>query len=67
MGTASDPDSDGGLSHNWEQMNKQIGSMPPSNTSVFGPMFRSDDALPSPNRYMPKLATVLAGQTQSTW
>ena len=67
MGTASDPDSDGGLSHNWEQMNQQIGSMPPSNTSVFGPMFRSDDALPSPNRYMPKLATVLAGQTQSTW
>ena len=67
MGTASDPDSDGGLSHNWEQMNQQIGSMPPSNTSVFGPMFRSDDALPSPNRYMPKLATVLSGQTQSTW
>ena len=67
MGTATDPDSEGGLSHNWEQMNQQIGSMPPSNTSVFGPMFRSDDALPSPNRYMPKLATVLAGQTQSTW
>ena len=67
MGTATDPDSEGGLSHNWEQMNQQIGSMPPSNTSVFGPMFRSDDALPSPNRYMPKLATVLSGQTQSTW
>ena len=67
MGTATDPDSESGLSHNWEQMNQQIGSMPPSNTSVFGPMFRSDDALPSPNRYMPKLATVLAGQTQSTW
>jgi hypothetical protein len=67
MGTATDPDSESGLSHNWEQMNQQIGSMPPSNTSVFGPMFRSDDALPSPNRYMPKLTTVLAGQTQSTW
>ena len=67
MGTATDPDSESGLSHNWEQMNQQIGSMPPSNTSVFGPMFRSDDALPSPNRYMPKLATVLSGQTQSTW
>ncbi len=67
MVTATDPDSEGGLSHNWEQMNQQIGSMPPSNTSVFGPMFRSDDALPSPNRYMPKLATVLSGQTQSTW
>lgn len=67
MGIATDPDSESGLSHNWEQMNQQIGSMPPSNTSVFGPMFRSDDALPSPNRYMPKLATVLAGQTQSTW
>jgi len=35
MGTATDPDSESGLSHNWEQMNQQIGSMPPSNTSVF--------------------------------
>jgi hypothetical protein len=66
-GIATDPNLDDGLSHNWEQINPQIGSMPPSNTSVFGPMFRSDDALPSPNRYMPKLTTVLAGQTQSTW
>tara|TARA_B100000809_G_scaffold265077_1_gene322775 strand:+ start:8864 stop:11101 length:2238 start_codon:yes stop_codon:yes gene_type:complete len=67
MGTATDPDSGDVLSHNWEQMNSQIGSMPPANTSVNGPMFRSNNALSSPNRYMPELATVLAGQTQTTW
>ncbi len=67
MGTATDPNQDDVLSHNWEQMDAQIGVMPPQNTSVNGPLFRSNDALSSPNRYMPKLATVLAGQTQTTW
>lgn len=66
-GTATDPNGGDVLSHSWEQMNQQIGSMPPSNTNVLGPMFRSDDPLASPDRYMPKLITVLAGLTQSTW
>ena len=66
-GTASDPDSGNVLSHNWEQMNQQIGPMPPQNTSVFGPMFRSDDPLSSPDRYMPAITTVIIGQTQSLW
>ena len=66
-GTASDPDSGNVLSHNWEQMNQQIGPMPPQNTSVFGPMFRSNDPLPSPDRYMPAITTVIVGQTQSLW
>jgi hypothetical protein len=66
-GTASDPDGGNVLSHNWEQMNQQIGQMPPQNTSVFGPMFRSNDPLASPDRYMPAITTVIAGQTQSTW
>lgn len=66
-GTASDPNGGNVLSHNWEQMNQQIGPMPPQNTSVFGPMFRSNDALASPDRYMPALSTVLTGQTQSLW
>ena len=66
-GIATDPDTEDVLSHNWEQMNQQIGTMPPQNTSAFGPMFRSENALISPNRYMPKLSTVLNGQTQTTW
>lgn len=66
-GTASDPDSGNVLSHSWEQMNPQIGTMPPQNTSVFGPMFRSIDPLQSPDRYMPAIQTVIIGQTQSMW
>jgi hypothetical protein len=67
QGTATDPDGGNVLSHSWEQMNNQAGTMPPVNTSVFGPMFRSIDPLPDPERYMPNLSTVLTGQTQNTW
>ena len=66
-GIATDPDTEDVLSHNWEQMDQQMGTMPPQNTSALGPMFRSENALISPNRYMPKLSTVLNGQTQTTW
>ena len=66
-GIATDPDTEDVLSHNWEQMDQQMGTMPPQNTSAFGPMFRSENSLISPNRYMPKLSTVLNGQTQTTW
>lgn len=66
-GTASDPDTGNILSHCWEQMNQQIGPMPPQNTSVFGPMFRSIDPMQSPDRYMPAIQTVIIGQTQSMW
>lgn len=66
-GIASDPDAGDVLSHNWEQMDPQAATMPPSNTSVSGPLFRSEVALASPDRYMPKITTVLSGQTQSMW
>ncbi|WP_347373217.1 reprolysin-like metallopeptidase [Aequorivita sp. Q41] len=66
-GAATDPDGANVLSHCWEQMDNQIGSMPPQSTSVFGPLFRSIDPLPDPERYMPALATVLNNQTKSTW
>ena len=65
-GIATDPDGDV-LSHCWEQMNPQVASMPPQNTSTVGPAFRSLDPMSTPDRYMPALATVLAGNTQSTW
>ncbi len=66
-GVASDPDAGDILSHCWEQLNAQPAPMPPLNTSVVGPAFRSIDPLPTPERYMPAIATVLAGNTQSTW
>ncbi len=65
-GIATDPEGDV-LSHCWEQMNPQVATMPPSNTSTVGPAFRSLDPMASSDRYMPALATVLAGNTQSTW
>ncbi|MRT16374.1 T9SS type A sorting domain-containing protein [Vitellibacter sp. q18] len=66
-GTATDPDTGDVLSHCWEQMDSQQAPQPPQNTSTVGPAFRSIDPLPTPERYMPALATVLAGNTQSTW
>ena len=66
-GTATDPDGGDVLSHCWEQMNPQVAPMPPQNTSTTGPAFRTIDPLPSPDRYMPALPTVLNNQTQSLW
>lgn len=65
-GIASDPDGDV-LSHCWEQMNPQVAPMPPQNSSTSGPAFRTNDPIGSPDRYMPAIGTVLAGNTQSTW
>ncbi|QQX77216.1 MULTISPECIES: reprolysin-like metallopeptidase [Aequorivita] len=60
-GTAMDPDGDI-LSYCWEQLNSNPAPMPPLNTSILGPAFRSIDPLDSPDRYMPMISTVLAGQ-----
>lgn len=66
-GTATDPDAGDVLSHCWEQMDSQSAPQPPQNTSTVGPAFRSIDPLASPDRYMPTINTVLAGNTQTTW
>ncbi len=66
-GIATDPDSGNALTHCWEQMDSQSAPQPPVNTSTVGPAFRSIDPLPTSERYMPALTTVLAGNTQSTW
>ncbi|MEH6763752.1 MAG: reprolysin-like metallopeptidase [Aequorivita antarctica] len=61
-GTATDPDAGDVLSHCWEQMDSQVATQPPLNTSTVGPTFRSIDPLPSPERFMPSINYVLAGQ-----
>jgi hypothetical protein len=66
-GVATDPDVGNVLSHCWEQMDPQSGSMPPVNTGTSGPMFRSVSPLSDPERYMPSLSTILTGQTENTW
>lgn len=66
-GAATDVDAGNNLTYNWEQIDNQTATMPPVATSTVGPLFRSLPSSTSPNRYMPALATVLAGNTASTW
>ena len=66
-GIASDIDSEDVLSYNWEQIDNEIATMPPSSTSTVGPAFRSNSSISSPNRYMPALPTVIGGNISSTW
>ncbi len=66
-GTGSDTNSGNSLTYCWEQMDTQPATMPPSATSTGGPAFRSLTPTSSPDRYMPALSTVKAGQTASTW
>jgi len=66
-GSGNDPDSGNVLTYCWEQMDNEIATMPPSSTSTGGPLFRSNSPTASPDRYMPALSTIIAGQTSSTW
>lgn len=67
VGTATDADGLSSLTYNWEQLDNEVGSMPPSSTNAVGPMFRSLPSKNVPVRYMPDLSTVVAGSTSSTW
>ena len=66
-GTATDEDGLPSLTYNWEQLDKEIATMPPVSSNVVGPMFRSISSKTTSERYMPALATVVAGNTSSTW
>lgn len=65
-GNATDADGDV-LTYCWEQIDNQISTQPPVATSTGGPNFRSLPPSLSPDRYMPNLPTVLAGNTANTW
>lgn len=64
----SDPDNDE-LTYTWEQRDPQnpASNAAPAPTRTVGPMFRSISGTNSSSRYMPNLATVLAGNTSNTW
>jgi len=67
-GSASDVDTGNTLTYTWEQIDNETGvAIPPVATSAVGPLFRSLPPSISINRYMPALATVLAGSTSTTW
>jgi hypothetical protein len=66
-GTASDVDAGNSLTYSWEQMDNQPATMPPLATNSVGPLFRSLSPSSIVDRYMPDLATVLAGNTSTTW
>jgi hypothetical protein len=66
-GSGTDADSGNVLTYNWEQTDTEIATMPPTPTNTGGPAFRSISSSTSPNRYMPNLATVVAGNTSNTW
>ncbi|ARV07641.1 hypothetical protein BTO04_13485 [Polaribacter sp. SA4-10] len=55
------------LTYNWEQIDEEIGTMPPVPTNEFGPMFRSNSSISSPTRFMPDIPTVLAGLSANEW
>ncbi len=67
QGNASDVNSADVLTYCWEQMDPETGTMPPVASATQGPMFRSNSPTTSPNRYLPSLNTVLAGNIASTW
>ncbi|PQJ79371.1 reprolysin-like metallopeptidase [Polaribacter porphyrae] len=66
-GTATDIDGLNSLTYNWEQIDNEVGSMPPQTTNTQGPMFRSLPSKTVPVRYFPSLTAVIAGSSSSTW
>ncbi|WP_024771323.1 GEVED domain-containing protein [Aquimarina macrocephali] len=66
-GSATDANSADQLTYSWNQMDKEIAPMPPRATSTNGPVFRYQPPSTSPNRYMPNLTTIKAGNASSEW
>ena len=62
---ATDPDGDA-LLYCWEQMDNQVGQMPPQSTNTAGPIFRSIVPQISPSRYFPPITNVL-NNSSNTW
>lgn len=68
-GIATDANGLQSLTYNWEQLDNEVGFMPPSETNAVGPMFRSLPSKTVPVRFFPDISTVIAGNgsTGSTW
>ncbi len=68
-GTATDPDGLASLTYNWSQNDPERapGNGTPQSTWTLGPLYRSILPSASPDRYMPKLSDVVAGNLTPTW
>ena len=67
-GQGSDPDGDA-LTYTWEQNDPERGPTngAPQSTWAQGPMFRSKKGTSSPQRFMPQVSDVIAGNLTPTW
>ncbi len=60
--TASGEDTNGDiLTYCWEQMDNEIGTMPPVGSNTTGPMFRTYDPTENNFRYFPKMNDIING------
>ena len=59
-GIGTDPDGDA-ITYSFEQMDKEVGVMPPRPTNPSGPMFRSLKPSTVATRYFPRLSTIVEG------
>ena len=65
-GQGNDIDGDA-LTYAWEQTDTEIAAQPPVATSSGGPTFLALSPTTSPNRYIPQLPSILAGNLSPTW
>ena len=68
-GSATDADGMASLTYEWSQNDpaQSPGSAAPQPTYTVGPMYRAKMQIASPNRYMPTLSDVIAGNLTPTW
>lgn len=55
------------LTYCWEQTDNAVSTQPPAANNTSGPSFRSNPPIAVPERYMPPLASVVAGNLAPTW
>lgn len=65
-GIATDANNDA-LTYCWEQTDTQISTQPPTQLATSGPSYRSRTPSSSPDRFMPVLSSVIAGNLNPTW
>lgn len=68
-GIGTDPDGIGSLTYEWCQNDptQSPGTSAPVSTWTVGPMYRAKYPIASPNRFMPRIQDVIAGNLIPTW
>jgi hypothetical protein len=67
-GVGTDVDAGDLLTYNWEQIDSEVdGAIPPISSNTGGAMFKSFPSSTFSDRYMPTLATVVAGNISAAW